>query len=366
MLEEVGWVQSVILNRRTGRLVDGHLRIELAIKNKEELVPVTVVDLSEDEEDAILASFDPISAMAKINHDALSALVAGIKTTNPALRDLIERIKKQSCIASDHKGEDAAVAEKDGSGISIGDIFQLGDHRLMCGSSADRQHMKILCGDALASLMVTDPPYGVDYGSVEEMRHDCTENCATRPGIAGDKNIGEARVLWDYAFSNVISFLKDGAPFYCFGPQGPNFFSLADSLNEAGLECHQQIVWVKNRFVFGRSDYKYQHEAIIYGWKKGAHPWYGGGNEVSVWPCDAPTKSELHPTQKPVPLYERAIINSSELGEWVLEPFGGSGTAVIACENKKRKCLCMEIDPGFCASIIGRWKDLTGLKAVKI
>ena len=365
MLEEVGWVQSVILNQRTGRLIDGHLRIELAIKNHEESVPVTVVDLSEAEEDAILASFDPISAMAKCNHEALAALISGIKTTNPAVKDLIDRIKKASCIPSKLDGGDAAAKETDTGGIKIGDVFKLGNHRLMCGSSADPDHLKILAGDCVASLMVTDPPYGVDYGSVEEMRHDCSDS-ETRPGIIGDKNVEEAKILWDYAFTHAEKHMKGGAPFYVFGPQGANYFVMAQSLEDAGLHIHQQIVWMKNRFIFGRSDYKYQHESIFYGWKDGSHPWYGGGNEVSVWACDSPQKSELHPTQKPVALYERAIINSSEIDEYVLEPFGGSGTGIIACESKMRRCLCMELDPAFCNSIIKRWEDMTGKKSEKV
>lgn len=324
-----------------------------------------VVELTEEEENAILASFDPISAMAKCNHEALAALIAGITTTNPEVKDLIDRIKKQRCIPSKMDGDDPAVLAKDGSGIVPGDVFILGEHRLMCGSSADPEHVKMLFGDRVASLMVTDPPYGVDYGSVEEMRHDCSDSSKTRPGILGDKNVEDAKVVWDYAFTNLLKHMKDGAPFYCFAPQGNNYFVLAESLNASGFEVHQSLIWVKNRFVFGRSDYKYRHEALIYGWKKGSHPWYGGGNEVSIWECDAPSKSPLHPTQKPVALYERAIINSSEVGEWVVEPFGGSGTGIIACENKGRKCLCMELDPGFCASIIGRWEESSQKKAIK-
>jgi hypothetical protein len=146
VLEEVGWVQSVILNQRTGRLIDGHLRIELALKNNEKAVPVTVVDLSEAEEDAILASFDPISAMAKVNHEALAALISSITTTNPAVKDLIDRIKKASCIPSKMDGGDNAAKETDTGGIEVGDLFKLGNHRLMCGSSADPDHLKILAG----------------------------------------------------------------------------------------------------------------------------------------------------------------------------------------------------------------------------
>lgn len=325
-----------------------------------------VVELSPEEENAILASFDPISAMAKCNHEALAALISGLTASSPEVRDLIERIKKQSCIPTKMQGEDEAVEEKDGSGIAPGDLYALGDHRLMCGSSADPSHVKILFGDRVASLMVTDPPYGVDYGSTEHLRHANSDTCTVRPGILGDKNVEDAKVIWDYAWANIYPHLKDGAPFYVFGPQGANYFVLATSLEEADLEIHQQMVWKKNRFVLGRSDYKYMHECIIYGWKKGAHPFFGGNNETSVWECDAPQKSPLHPTQKPVALYERMIVNSSEVGEWIIEPFGGSGTGIIACENKGRKCLTMELDPDFCASIIGRWELLTGRKAEKI
>jgi DNA modification methylase len=361
VLTEVGWITSVILNERTGHLVDGHLRVELALRNGESSVPVVVVDLSQEEEDAILASFDPISAMAKTNHEALAALIAGITSTNPAVKDLIDRIKRQTNISSPMKGDDTAAARGE-SDVHLGDVFVLGDHRLMCGDSTDPEDVKILLAGASIDEMITDPPYGVDYGSVEEMRHD---GKGIREGIKNDESLEKARMVWDYAFKNAYANMADGAPVYVFGPQGINLFSLAESVMAAEFEIHQQIVWNKNRFVFGRSDYKYKHEMILYGWKKGVHPWYGGGNEVSIWDCDSPQKSELHPTQKPVALYERAIINSSEIGEAIYDPFAGSGTLIAACEAKKRKGYAMELDPVFCASIISRWEQQTGKKAVK-
>lgn len=357
-MSEVGWVQSVILNQRTGRLVDGHLRVELALKNNEKEVPVVIVDLSEEEENQILATFDPISAMAKVNHENLAKLIGSITSTNPEVKDLIERIRKQACIPSVLKGEAVATPQGE-SEVQEGDLYQIGEHLLMCGSSASKEHVKKLVGGNQISLMVTDPPYGVDYGSVEEMRHECCEHHGTaRPAIMGDKNVEEAKVLWDYAFTNFYDYFKEGAPFYVFGPQGHNFYELSRSIEDAGFEIHQQIVWLKDRFIFGRSDYKYKHEMIIYGWKKGAHPFYGGGNDTSVWECDAPTKSELHPTQKPVSLYSKAVLNSSEVGEFVVDPFGGSGTLIEACEKSGRKALTMELSPVFCASILKRYEDL--------
>lgn len=351
-------MQSVILNQRTGRLIDGHLRVELAIKGGEREVPVVVVDLSEEEENQILATFDPISAMAKVNHEGLAKLIGSITSTNPEVKDLIERIRKQACIPSMLKGD--AVLTPDGeSEVKEGDVYRIGEHLLMCGSSASQEHMKRLVGEKQVSLMVTDPPYGVDYGSVEEMRHDCCEHHGVaRPAILGDKTVEEAKVLWDYAFTNVYPYCKDGMPFYVFSPQGHNFYELSRSIEDSGFEIHQQIVWLKNRFIFGRSDYKYKHEMIIYGWKKGSHPFYGGGNDTSVWECDAPLKSELHPTQKPVSLYSKAILNSSEVGEYVIDPFGGSGTVIEACEKAARKALTMELSPVFCASILKRYEEL--------
>jgi DNA modification methylase len=235
----------------------------------------------------------------------------------------------------------------------------------MCGSSGNPEHVKILLEGRQPALMVTDPPYGVDYGSVEEMRHDCAENCKTREGIQNDKTLGTAKVVWDYTFGNIYPYIRDGGSFYVFSPQGPNFYELAKSLEDAGFTIHQHIIWNKDRFIFSRSDYKYKHEMIIYGWKKGTHTFYGGGNEISVWDCDAPVKSELHPTQKPVALYEKAILNSSQVGEWVLDPFGGSGTIIEACEKMKRKALMMELDPGYCESALERSRKL-GLVVEKV
>lgn len=363
VLTEIGWVQNVILNRTTGHLIDGHLRIELAIRNRESQVPVTVVELSQEEEDTVLATIDPITTMAKVNHEALAALIAGITTTSPAVADLIDRIKKNSCIQQ--YGKDDTVVNEGNTHVKQGDIFKLGDHRLMCGSSADKDNLATLLQDRKVDLLVTDPPYGVDYGSVEEMRHQTTQYSKIREGIIGDKNVDEARVVWDYSFQNIVRYMKEGAVAYVFSPQGENFYALSKSIMDAGIDIHQQIVWNKDRFVFGRSDYKYKHEVIIYGWTKGVHKWNGAGNENSVWECEAPTKSELHPTQKPVALYERAILNSSDVGDVVVDLFGGSGTCIAACEMKGRQCCTMELSPVFCQSIINRWEMLSGTTAIK-
>jgi DNA modification methylase len=368
VLNEVGWVQNVILNQRTGRLLDGHLRIELALKNHENEVPVTVVDLSEEEEEKVLVTLDPLSAMAKINHSQLEAIIMGIKTTNPAVADLIERIKKNSCIAHfDREGNPRDASQTD---IMVGDVFTLGNHRIMCGDSTDKSHVEILMDGRAIDLLVTDPPYGIDYGSVEEMRELFSKGSRHREGIMkgikGDKSEKDAKVIWDYAFSNAERHMKEGAVAYVFSPQGINFYSLSESVMRSGINIHQQIVWKKNRFIFGRSDYKYSHEVIIYGWKAGVHTWNGPGNETSVWECDAPVKSELHPTQKPLPLYERAILNSSNVGECVADLFGGSGTCIEAAERKGRHAYIMEIDPVFCQSIVDRWEAITNMKAVQV
>lgn len=337
--------------------------MELALKNREELVPATIIDVSEEEEEKILVTLDPLSAMAKINHEALAQLISGITTTNPAVNDLIERIKKNACIAQFSKDDHTTEAGK--TKIKVGDKFQLGSHFLMCGSSADAENVENLLDGRTIDLLITDPPYGVDYGSVEEMRHECTEYSKVRKGIVGDKTVKEAKVIWDYSFTNAFNKMKEGGVAYVFSPQGRNFYDLSQSIMDSGISIHQQIVWKKNRFVFGRSDYKYAHEVIIYGWKPGVHTWNGSGNEMSVWECDAPLKSDLHPTQKPVALYERAMLNSSNVGECVVDLFGGSGTCLEAAENKGRQSYLMEIDPIFCQSIINRWEAISGTKAKK-
>lgn len=235
----------------------------------------------------------------------------------------------------------------------LGDLYVLGNHRLLCGDATDPRDMGKLMQDDVADLLFTDPPYGVNYVGK-------TEDAMT---IQND-NLGDEDTRKLVADSLRVASLKPGGAFYICSPPGISemFFRLA--IADAGYLLRQCIVWVKNHFVMGRQDYQGRHESLLYGWRDGAaHAFYGGRNQDTVWEIDRPNSGREHPTMKPVMLVARAIENSSEQGGIVLDPFGGSGTTMIACEQLNRKCRMLEIDPKYVDVIVDRWQKFTGRNA---
>jgi len=237
-------------------------------------------------------------------------------------------------------------------GVKRGDVFRLGDHRLTCGDSADTGDVARLMAGVTATVMVTDPPYGVAYEPEGRKRK--------RPIANDDLGMGQAE-FWTRAFS---AWPLEGDA-YVFSPSGPLIQTLCASIQAAGIEHHQWLIWVKDRLVLGHSNYHYRHEHVFYGWK-GKTSWQGSRKEDSVWEEDRPQASPQHPTMKPVSLCQRAIENSSATDDVVAEPFLGSGTTLIAAERTGRRCYAMEIDPRYCRVAIARWEAFTGERAEKV
>lgn len=238
--------------------------------------------------------------------------------------------------------------------VKRGDIWKLGEHRLMCGDSTVITDVEKLMNGEKADLLLTDPPYNVAYeGKTEE-----------KLTIKNDKQDDSQflQFLTD-CFSCAFSVLKEGASFYVWhaDSEGLNF-RLA--IKNAGLTLKQNLIWVKNSMVLGRQDYQWRHEPCLYGWKEGAaHNWYSDRKQTTILEFDRPTKSKEHPTMKPIALFAYQLGNSTQRGDLVLDLFGGSGTSIIASEQKGRKCYTMELDEHYCDVIITRWENLTGKKA---
>ncbi|KKK70700.1 hypothetical protein LCGC14_2921330, partial [marine sediment metagenome] len=244
------------------------------------------------------------------------------------------------------------------------DLWLLGDHRLLCGDATKLDDLKALMGDERYSILVSDPPYGVSYSEKNEFLNRYDKGNRVQKKIEGDdQSPDQMAAFWKAAFSTIRPFAGDGASFYITGPSGFLLLPLLIALRDSGFLQRQLLVWSKNNMVFGRSDYHYKHESILYGWVKGTHRYYGPPNEVSVWEIERPSKSKLHPTMKPVWLFARAIRNSSKTAEIVLDPFLGSGTSMIAAEQLGRRCYGLEIDPAYCDVIVERWQKFTGQKA---
>ena len=238
-----------------------------------------------------------------------------------------------------------------------GEIWQLGDHVLMCGDATSEADMKRLieAGGGSADMLLTDPPYNVSYEGK-------TEDALTIENDSWSSDEGFVEFLRG-AFSCALGAMSPGAAFYVWyaDVQSANFLEAA---KRAGMTIRQLLVWAKNTFSLGRRDYQWRHETCLYGWKDGAaHYFFDSRTETTVLEFDKPSRSEEHPTMKPVELFAYLIRNSSRPGDLVLDPFAGSGTTVVACEQLKRRAAVIELDPHYCDVIIARWESLTGKKA---
>jgi len=245
--------------------------------------------------------------------------------------------------------------------VQSGQLWQLGNHRLLCGDATNTENANLLCGKEKIDLLFTDPPYGV---AVVEGKQDFTGQKKHKI-IANDHlQSGSEYKHFSWAWLKPLSpYFSKTNSFYIFNTDRM-IFSLRDALTELGMHISQLLLWVKNNSVMSRLDYNPQHELILYGWK-GKHA-FRKSSDRSVLFCPRPQKSTLHPTMKPISLLRRLILNSSERGQIVCDPFGGSGSTLLACEQTHRKCLMMELDPEYCAIIIARWEALSQEKAVPL
>lgn len=387
-LKEVGWVQRTIINKRTGHLVDGHLRVELAMEEGIAEIPVLYVDLTEDEERIALASLDSITGLAETDQATLNELLDGVTADDPDLAAFLESLTLHP------DAEDEAEGETDPDDVPStgpdpitkpGDIWLLGDHRLICGDSTKIDDIERLTDGELMDMVWTDPPYNVDYEGQDGMK------------IAND-NMGDSefrQFLYD-SLTAAFMVTREGGPIYIAhaDSEGYNF---RGAMTDAGWLYKQCLIWVKSSMVLGRQDYQWQHEPILYGWKPGAaHRWFGEFNKktviddepdikamdkaeltnyirtlrnalnTSVIREDKPKSSDDHPTMKPVALITHMLKNSSARGDRVLDLFGGSGSTLIAAERTGRKAYLSEMDPRYCDVIVKRWEEYTGGTATRI
>lgn len=272
--------------------------------------------------------------------------------------DEIDGIVNEGSLSTD---EEVEVPEPEEAPVTKrGEVWTLGAHRLMCGDSTDKKDIARLVGKeegrGAIDLYLTDPPYGVSYvGGTNEaltIQNDNLEDEEFRRFLAS-------------AFSTADAVMKPGAVFYIWHASVKNFiFHLA--CQDVKWAVREYLVWAKNSMTLGRQDYQWRHELCLYGWKDGAaHKWYSDRSQSTVLEFDKPSRCDIHPTKKPIGLFEYLIKNSSKKGDSVLDSFGGSGTTLIACEHLKRKAFLMELDNRYVDAIIKRWQDETGQDAVR-
>lgn len=351
ILEYQGFRYPVKVSKRSGYVTSGHGRIEAARLNGWTHVPVSYQEYDSDEQEyADLIADNSIASWAELD---LSGINADLGDLGPdfdldllGLRDFnLEPAEKIGLVDEDQMPENVETRAKPG------DLWLLGEHRLLCGDATNINHVERLMAGHKADMVWTDPPYNVAY---EGKTKDALK-------IQNDEMSSESfyQFLYD-AHSNMLIFTNPGGAIYVAhaDSEGMNF---RKALIDSGWLLKQCLIWVKQTLVMGRQDYHWKHEPILYGWAPGAsHNWYSDRKQTTVLEFDRPFRNAEHPTMKPIELINYCLTNSCPSSGKVLDLFGGSGSTLIACEKTNRKCFTMEIDPHYCSVILKRWEDFTG------
>jgi DNA modification methylase len=359
-IKEFGWTNPILVDGSNG-IIAGHGRLMAARKLGHKEVPtIELADLTETQKKAYIIADNRLALNAGWDNELLTIELNDLLADGFALELLGFDPKELDALLEPEvveglTDEDAVPDVPDEPTTKLGDIYKLGNHRLMCGDSTSIDAVDELMDGQKADMVFTDPPYGVDYdgGHATDKRRTKLEN--------DDKTLM-------YAGALPIAYMasKDGAALYLwFADRFAKDVLIA--LDECNFQVRTWIIWNKNLAQFGAigAQYKTKHEPCIYAFKKGKAPfWNGPNNEVTVWDVKRHSKNQFHPTQKPVELPVRAMENSSKGGDTVLDLFGGSGSTLIACEKINRHARLMELDPKYCDVIVKRWEDFTGKKAV--
>lgn len=384
-IREFGFKVPIVIDKE-GVIVCGHTRFKAAKKLNYDEVPCVIADdLSDEQIKAYRLADNKVAEFSEWDFDLLGLELEDLTDFNMSgfgfedmLEDELEKVEEDDFDLEDTIEEEPKSRP--------GEIYQLGNHRLMCGDSTNAADVARLMDGAVADLVVTDPPYNVNYeGTAGKIKND-------------NMSDGNFEEFLTAAFTNLKDALKPGGAFYIWYAimKQQNFET---SLHNAGIEHRQVLIWNKNTLVMGRQDYQWKHEPCLYGWKEGAAHYFIDDRTQTTVIEDArqdfkkmkkeelvklledifsdkvstsiineakPSASELHPTMKPIKLFARLIKNSSKQGELVLDLFGGSGTTIMACEQLNRTAYTMEYDPRYVDAIIERWEQFTGEKAIKL
>ncbi len=373
-IKEFGFTNPVLIDDKK-TIVAGHARVEAAKVLGLDSVPcIRLSHLTPTQIKAYVIADNKLAMNAGWDSDALKIEFVDLKGVDfdLALTGFDAGEIDQILIGNGKDGltdPDAVPDVGDEPITKEGDLWILGDHRLLCGDSTKLDDVNRLMDGAKADIVFTDPPYGVSIGAKNRFLQTFQKNGRNTTDIVSDDMKPEElkdKVLLP-AFVNLRSIIAENATIFLTAPQGGELgMMMMMMMKEAGLPIRHVLIWKKNAptFSMGRLDYDYQHEPILLTWGK-KHEYYGAGqHRTSVWEIDKPTSSKEHPTMKPVELYVNAYLNNSKAGDIAYEPFSGSGTAFIASEKVGRQCRGIEISPHYCDVIIKRWEEFTGKKAV--
>lgn len=362
-IAEFGFVNPILVGD-DNVIIAGHGRLMAAQKLGLDTVPVIVLHhLTEAQRRALVIADNKIAENAGWNDELLKLELEELGDLGFDL-DLIGFSDEEldELLGNDEQSgesdEDEIPEVEDEPVSRHGDVWVMGDHRLLCGDSTSKQDLEKLMSGELADMAFTDPPYNVDYGN-----------------NAKDKMRGkDRRIMNDNLGDDFYQFLKDALTNLLSVTKGACYIAMSSSeldtlqkaFRGAGGKWSTFIVWAKNTFTLGRSDYQRQYEPILYGWREGNdHFWCGARDQGDVWFFNKPVKNDLHPTMKPVELVERALRNSSKSRDIVLDLFGGSGSTLIACEKTGRAARLIELDPKYVDVIVRRWQDYSGEQAIR-
>lgn len=363
-IAEFGWTNPIIAGS-DGIVIAGHARLQAARKLGMTEVPVIVLDhLTETQRRALVLADNRLALNAGWDEEMLRVELTTLEEegfnldlvgfTDGELEDLL---RDAELVPPGGTDEDV-VPETPESAVTVpGDVWLLGDHRLLCGDSIQTEAVEKVLAGGLADMVFTDPPYNVNYGATmkDKLR-------GKKRKIAND-NLGDGfeQFLRDTC-ANLLAVTK-GAIYVCMSSS--QLHTLHQAFTESGGHWSTFVIWAKNTFTMGRSDYQRQYEPILYGWKEGTdHFWCGARDQGDVWLVKKPVANDLHPTMKPVELVERAVRNSSKSRDTVLDPFGGSGSTLIACERTGRQARLIELEPKYCDVIVRRFQEYAGKTAI--
>ncbi|HOW22879.1 MAG TPA: site-specific DNA-methyltransferase [Sedimentibacter sp.] len=354
-IEQFGYVEPVIWNKTTSHVVGGHQRLKVLLDMGITEVECVVIEMNEEKEKALNIALNKISG--DWDKDKLMLLIADLQGADfdvsltgfePAELDALFKDSLKDGIHEDDFDVDAELQKP--ALTKQGDVWMLGQHRLVCGDSTKADTFNVLMDGKLANLVITDPPYNVNYeGSAGKIKNDNMGNEAFY-GFLLD------------AFKNTEVAMAKDASIYVFhaDTEGLNF---RKAFAESGFYLSGTCIWKKQSLVLGRSPYQWQHEPVLFGWKKsGKHNWYADRKQTTIWEFEKPKKNADHPTMKPVALVAYPILNSSLSNCIVLDPFGGSGSTLIACEQTDRICYTIELDEKYCDVIVKRYIEQVGVE----
>ena len=346
-IKEFGFNQPVVVDKN-GVLIVGHGRLEAAKLLGLEEVPAITLDISEEKANAYRLADN------KLNESEwdMKLVIEELKGLSEEMFDLTG-FDRDLLISPDEKDDE--IPEDVPSRAKLGDLFELGQHRVLCGDSCDLEPITALMGEAKADMVFTDPPYNIAYEGGSKKREM----------IKNDEVVD----FYDFllkAYSSFALSMKLGASIYVCHADSERI-NFTKAFKDAGFYLSSVVIWAKNNATFGRQDYFWKHEPILYGWREGgAHTWHGDNKQDTIWNVDRPSRSDSHPTMKPIALIEKAILNSSKQEDIVLDLFLGSGSTLIASEKTGRICYGIELDPKYIDVIVQRYVDYTGNENIKL